>query len=200
MIPGPPWNPALPRYRPSSGIGRPRKPFGPGRLGRIWSRAALDEWGDVSSFTANRGRTAFSARELTLVDATETDVSRLPLVPRNPQPRRQQLTAARQYHIGQELLRQAGGPVTRVALGPRWLSPPIVFVMSPTGARDVLARNNEWGDRTLVHRETRRLMGDNLADLPNTLWRSRKRTLQPVFTRQHVGTFGGHMSCPKPPP
>jgi cytochrome P450 len=129
-----------------------------------------------------------------MVDATKTDMGGLPLAPRNPLPLRQQLTAARQYHIGQELLRQAGGPVTRVALGPHWLSPPIVFVMSPTGARDVLARSNEWCDRTLVHHEIRRLLGDNLADLPNTPWRSRKRTLQPVFTRQHVETFSGHMS------
>jgi cytochrome P450 len=58
----------------------------------------------------------------------------------------------------------------------------------------VLARNNEWCDRTLVHQEMRRLLGDNLADLPNTPWLSRKRTLQPVFTRQQVAAFGGHMS------
>jgi cytochrome P450 len=124
-------------------------------------------------------------------DATETDVGRLPLVPRNPLPIRQQLTAARQNHFGQELLRQAGGAVTRIALGP---SPPIIFVMTPTGARDVLARHNDACDRTLVHHEIRRLLGDNLADLPNALWRSRKRTLQPVFSRQHVTNFAGHMS------
>jgi cytochrome P450 len=129
-----------------------------------------------------------------MVEAREIDVSSLPVVPRNRLPVRQQLTAARQYHVGQVLLREAGGAVTRVPLGPRWLSPAIVFVMSPTGARDVLARNNEWCDRTLVHRELQRLLGDNLADLPNAPWRSRKRTLQPVFTRQQVSTFGGHMS------
>jgi hypothetical protein len=116
-----------------------------------------------------------------LDDATETEMGGLPLVPRNPLPRRQQLTAARHYHIGQEVLRHAGGAVTRVALGPRWLSPPLVFVMSPTGARDVLARNNEWCDRTLVHREIRRLMGDNLADLPNTLWRAQAHPAAGVY-------------------
>ncbi len=126
--------------------------------------------------------------------ATDSDVGRLRLVPRNPLPLRQQAAAARQYHVGQELLRNAGGAVTRLVLGPRWFSPPIVFVMSPTGARDVLARNNEWCDRTLVHREIRHLLGDNLADLPNALWVSRKRTLQPVFTAQRVSTFAGHMS------
>lgn len=124
----------------------------------------------------------------------DVDVRRLPLVPRNPLPFKQQANAARQNHYGQVRLREAGGPVTRLVLGPRWLAPPIVFVMSPTGARDVLARNNEWCDRTLVHQELRRLMGDNLADLPNTLWRPRKRTLQPVFSRHRVATFGAHMS------
>ncbi len=37
-------------------------------------------------------------------------------------------------------------------------------------------------------------MGDNLADLPNGPWLSRKRTLQPLFTKQYVRTFGDHMS------
>ncbi|WP_179473805.1 cytochrome P450 [Mycolicibacterium vinylchloridicum] len=119
----------------------------------------------------------------------------LPLVPANPLPLRDKMKWARQYHTGQVKLREAGGQVTRVALGPRWLkSPTIVFVMSPTGARDVLARNNESCDRTLVHQEIRRLLGDNLADLPNIPWRSRKRTLQPVFTPQQVAKFGGHMA------
>jgi cytochrome P450 len=132
---------------------------------------------------------------MTDLDATPTDVGQLPLVPLNPLPFREQLKWARKYHHGQVALREAGGPVTRVALGPQWLkSPSIVFVMSPTGARDVLARNNEWCDRTLVHQELRRLLGDNLADLPNEPWRARKRTLQPVFTRHQVAAFGGHMS------
>jgi cytochrome P450 len=126
---------------------------------------------------------------------TEPNVGQLPLVPLNPLPKREQLKWARQNHYGQVHLREAGGSVTRIALGPRWLkSPSIVFVMSPTGARDVLARNNEWCDRTLVHQEIRRLLGDNLADLPNGPWRARKRTLQPVFTRHRVASFGGQMS------
>ena len=127
-------------------------------------------------------------------DATDIDVARLPLVPRNPLPIRERGKAARQNHFGQVSLREAGGAVTRLVLGPRWLAPPIVFVMSPTGARDVLARQHESCDRTLVHQEIRRLCGDNLADLPNTQWRPRKRTLQPVFSRHHVSTFGGHMA------
>ena len=126
--------------------------------------------------------------------AGSSDVARLPLVPSNPLPLRTRMTAARQYHDGQVELREAGGPVTRVDLGPFGTGPAIVFVMSPAGVRDVLSRNNDWCDRTVVHREMRQLMGTNLVDLPNLPWRSRKRTLQPVFTRQHVSTFGHHMT------
>ena len=53
---------------------------------------------------------------------SEQDVGSLPLVPRNPLPFRQQMKAIREYHIGQELLRDSGGPVTRVTLGPKWLT------------------------------------------------------------------------------
>ena len=122
------------------------------------------------------------------------DIHSLPLVPRNPLPFQQRLKAARSFHEGQVLFREAGGSVSRVVLGPRWLAPPMIYVMSPNGARDVLARHHEWCERTAVHREVRQLLGDNLADLPNKLWISRKRTLQPVFTKQHVRSFGGHMA------
>lgn len=127
-------------------------------------------------------------------DAAIRDVASLPLVPQNPLPLKKRMKAAREYHVGQELLRDTGGSVTRVPLGPKWLAPSIVFVMSPAGARDVLARNHEWCDRTEVHRQIRLVLGDNLAGLPNKPWLSRKRTLQPVFTKQHVRTFGAHMS------
>ncbi|MHA4854455.1 cytochrome P450 [Rhodococcus sp. MSC1_016] len=122
------------------------------------------------------------------------DVGSLPLAPRNPLPFRQRLKAVREYHIGQELLRETGGPVSRVTLGPKWLNEPIVWVTSPMGARDVLGRKDTACDRTAVHREMRHLMGDNIVDLPNEPWLSRKRTLQPLFTKQRVRTFGGHMS------
>ncbi len=122
------------------------------------------------------------------------DPGRLPLVPMNPLPVGERMKWARQNHHGQVVLREAGGSITRVGLGPRWLGPSIVFVMTPEGARDALARNNDACDRTLVHHEMRRLLGDNLADLPNAPWLSRKRTLQPVFTRHSVAAFGAHMS------
>lgn len=37
-------------------------------------------------------------------------------------------------------------------------------------------------------------MGDSLASLPNQPWLPRKRTLQPLFTKQYVRGFGQHMS------
>ena len=126
-----------------------------------------------------------------MVNISEQDVGSLPLVPRNPLPFRQQMKAIREYHTGQELLRDSGGPVTRVTLGPKWLNGPIIWVTSPTGARDVLGRKDDACDRTAVHREMRHLMGDNLVDLPNAPWLSRKRTLQPLFTKQRVRSFSG---------
>ena len=118
----------------------------------------------------------------------------LQLAPRNPLTFVERLRAVRDTHTGQATLRDAGGNVTRVTLGPKWLSPPIILVTSPSGARDVLARHNESCDRTAVHRELRHLMGDNLADLPHQPWLSRKRTLQPMFTQHYVRGFAAHMS------
>jgi hypothetical protein len=39
-------------------------------------------------------------------------------------------------------LRDAGGPVTRVSLGPKWLFPPVVVATSPQAARDILGRRD----------------------------------------------------------
>jgi hypothetical protein len=68
----------------------------------------------------------------------EVALNELPLVPVNPLPHRQQVTAIRAFHTGLETLRDAGGRVTRLRLGPKWLMPPVVVVTSPQGARDIL--------------------------------------------------------------
>jgi cytochrome P450 len=107
---------------------------------------------------------------------------------------RQLLRAVRVFNTGGELLRDAGGPVTRIQLGPRWLVPPLVLVTSPSGIGDVLARNHALGERCIVHDEVRQLAGDSLWVLPNERWVPRKRALQPVFTHRNVRRFGGHMS------
>jgi cytochrome P450 len=101
----------------------------------------------------------------------------------------------RTFHTGIDTLRDAGGPVTRFRLGPRWLMPPIVLVTSPEAIRDVLsARDGSVDKTTPVFVELRRAIGSNLADLPHKLWQPRRRTLQPVFTKQRVHEFGGHMA------
>jgi cytochrome P450 len=125
---------------------------------------------------------------------TATDVRSLPLVPRNPLRLLQVVKAVRALDTGQEVMRAAGGPITRVSFGPKWLMPPIVAVFSPAAIRDVLGRNDASSERCVVHDEVRHLGGDSLFVLPNEPWRPRKRALQPVFTKVNVRTFGGHMA------
>jgi cytochrome P450 len=122
------------------------------------------------------------------------DVSALPLAPRNPLPYRQLLKAVRSLDTGQELLRDAGGPVSRIVLGPKWIVQSIVLVTSPDGIRDVLGRVDEYSERCRVHEEVRQLAGDSLFVLPNKTWVPRRRALQPVFTKENVRGFGGQMS------
>ncbi|SUA04267.1 cytochrome P450 185A4 Cyp185A4 [Mycolicibacterium fortuitum] len=43
--------------------------------------------------------------------------------------------------------------------------------------------------------QMQRLMGGNLLDLPHDRWLPRRRTLQPMFTKQHVPRYAGHMSA-----
>jgi cytochrome P450 len=126
---------------------------------------------------------------------TETvDVSVLPLAPRNPLPLRQLLKLVRTLDTGQELIRDAGGPITRIKFVPKWIFPPIVAVTSPDGIRDVLGRNDAFSERCIIHEEVRHMAGDSLFVLPNESWRPRKRALQPVFTKQNVRNYGGYIS------
>ena len=118
----------------------------------------------------------------------------LPLAPKNPLPYRQQLRCLRAFHTGEEMLRDAGGPVTRLELAPKWLMPPVVLATSPRGGRDILAQSDAIVERTEVHHEVRHLFGPNLFDVTHEAWLPRRRALQPVFTKQHVRAFGGHMA------
>jgi cytochrome P450 len=128
-------------------------------------------------------------------DMTATvDVSALPLVPKNPLPISQLVKLVRRLDTGQEVIRDAGGPITRIQFGPKKLIPPIVAVMSPDAIRDVLGRSDASSDRCVIHDEVRNMAGDSLFVLPNEQWRPRKRALQPVFTKHNVQNFGGHMS------
>jgi cytochrome P450 len=122
------------------------------------------------------------------------EVAELPLVPKNPLPYRRQLQAIRTFHTGTEMLRDAGGPVTRCSLGPKWLMPEIVIATSPQGGRDILGRTDAFVEKTTVHAEMRNLMGENLFDTTHDRWLPRKRTLQPIFTKKQVRAFAGHMT------
>jgi cytochrome P450 len=129
-----------------------------------------------------------------IAEVKAADLSGLPLAPLNPLPYRQQVQALRAYHTGFERLRDAGGPVTRLKLAPTWLMPPLVAVASPQGARDVLARSDAYMEKSVIHDEVRQLFGPNLFDLTYDPWLPRRRAVQPVFTKQHVRDFAGHLA------
>jgi cytochrome P450 len=118
----------------------------------------------------------------------------LPLAPKNPLPYLQQVTALRSFHTGLETLRDAGGPVSRLVLAPKWLAPTVVVATSPRGAHDILGRGGQYVDKTIIHQEMRHLLGPNLFDLNYEQWRPHRRALQPVFTKQNVRAFSGHMT------
>jgi len=125
------------------------------------------------------------------------DVAKLPLAPKNPLPYRHQLRAVRSLIDGFQELLDAGGPVTRIVLGPKWLFPTAVLIASPQGARDVLGRTDEIADRggTTTTIQMHRLMGGNLLNLPHHQWLPRRRTLQPMFTKLRVRRYAGHMAA-----
>ena len=131
-----------------------------------------------------------------MVESSEVrDIAALPLPPVNPLPRKERLAAVRSFHLGTDILRDAGGPVTRFTLAPKWLMPPLVVVTSPQGIHDVVACRDGSIDKTAgVSVEMRRLIGSNMFVVPFEQWKPRRRTLQPVFTKQSVRTFGGHMA------
>ena len=126
--------------------------------------------------------------------STPADVAKLPPPPRNPLPYRQQVKAIQAFHTGQEVLRDAGGPVTRLKFAPRWLVPEGVIATSPQAARDVLSHTGSSAERAPVHDETRELLGASLFTMRHDPWLPRRRALQPVFTKQNVRAFGGHMA------
>jgi len=133
---------------------------------------------------------------MTPISVTTAAAQSLPLAPKNPLPYLTRFKAARAFTDGQMTLHQAGGPLTRNILGPKWLTPPLVFVASPQGVHDVLARTDEAAERgNGVHMvEMRKLMGDSILNLTHNEWLPRRRTLQPIFTKQVVARFAGHMS------
>ncbi|MDR3663909.1 MAG: cytochrome P450 [Mycobacterium sp.] len=127
--------------------------------------------------------------------AVDGDVSKLPLPPLNPLPYRERMAACKSFHTGTDTLRDAGGPVTRFSLAPKWLMPPLVVVTSPQGIRDIVSCRDGSIDKTSgVSLELQRIIGPNLFVAAHEEWLPRRRTLQPVFTKQAVNQLGGHMA------
>lgn len=114
--------------------------------------------------------------------------------PKNPLPYRQQLRLIRSYHTGQEILREAGGTVTRMKLAPSWVFPEVVLATSPQAARDILVQTGTSVDRAPVHGEVDHALGPSLITLKHEPWLPRKRALQPVFAKHNVQLFAGHMA------
>ena len=124
---------------------------------------------------------------------TPAEVAGLPPPPTNPLTLRQQLSAIRTFHTGQELLRDAGGHVTRLKNGPAWLTPEAVLATSPRAARDILGGTGS-AERTPAHEELQSLLGASLFTLKHDPWLPRRRALQPVFTKHNVRAFGGQIT------
>jgi cytochrome P450 len=116
------------------------------------------------------------------------------LPPRADLPLRERIRCLREFHTGAVLLQQRYGRVCRLELAAPGV-PTVVFVSSAAGAHDVLAVKDGSLDKTgKVHRESR-LFGMNSFNMAHADWTPRRRTLQPVFTRQHVESYAGHMSA-----
>ncbi|HZS20690.1 MAG TPA: cytochrome P450 [Pseudonocardiaceae bacterium] len=117
-----------------------------------------------------------------------------PLAPWVTLPWLQRLRAVTAYHTGAERIRDVSGPVALIKLGPRRITPVAAMVTSPQGARDVLAGTDAAIDKEMIVHVESRLHGDNVFNMAHEQWLPRRRALQPLFTKQHVATFSGHMA------
>ncbi|MEV3904920.1 cytochrome P450 [Mycobacterium sp. NPDC050551] len=126
--------------------------------------------------------------------STPPDFAELAPAPRNPLPYREQLKAIKAFHTGQEVLRDAGGHVTRLKLAPKWVSPEFVIATSPGAARDILGHTGSSAERAPAHEEVRQILGASLFTMTHDRWLPRRRALQPLFTKHNVRAFGGHMT------
>ena len=113
---------------------------------------------------------------------TSADVTALPLEPKNPLPYWRRLAAARRFDMGLESLRDAGGPVTRNVLAPRWDAALGVRVV--TAGRSRRPRSPRCVRRTRGDTDGRgscQLAGDNLLVVSHQEWLPRRRSIGPVL-------------------
>ena len=113
------------------------------------------------------------------------EVGGLELAPKNPLPFRRQLKAVRSRIDGPQALLDAGGPVTRVVLGPKWLLPNLVFIATPQGARDLLGRTDEVADRGRARMAVELRALRSVLELP--VQRANGDSVRPLATQRHGG-------------
>ena len=122
------------------------------------------------------------------------DVAALPLAPRSPLPYLQRLRTVRDFHTGPEVLRDAGGPVTRHRLAPAWIFPEVVVTTSPQGMHDVLDRPHTFVEKRLPFlTEQQRLGGDNIFNVEHDKWLPRveiETAILPAVLQNGAGIVG----------
>ncbi|HZY74746.1 MAG TPA: cytochrome P450 [Jatrophihabitantaceae bacterium] len=125
-----------------------------------------------------------------MIDTSALEPGAAPRPPAIDLPYRQRLKVLHEFHVGGEIARRTG-PVAELNLGPTWLGVPrVVFVTSPRGAHDVLGGFDGTFDKEqVVHVQGRLLAGSNLFNLPHLPWQSRRRAVQPVFTKRNVASY-----------
>lgn len=124
----------------------------------------------------------------------ESSIEAVPIAPDVPMGYLDRLRAIQTFHTGIARIRDVGGRVTMVRLGPSWLVPRFAVVTSPQGAHDVLAGSDGAFDKEMIVHVENRTFGDNLFNLSHQRWVARRRALQPVFTKKQVGRYAGHMA------
>ncbi len=109
-------------------------------------------------------------------------------------PRLNQFRLLSDLNAASEVCRERA-PVVEMKFVPARIYPPAVFVTSPQGARDVLGAGPGVMDkRAPIFVEGRKWMGENMFNLPDDEWLPRRRTVQPLFTKQSVREFACHMT------
>lgn len=89
-----------------------------------------------------------------------------------------------------EQARRDHGDIARFRIGPPRIGFVFDAVFHPNGARQVLATDADRYDKGVpVVAELARVVGDGLVTSHGPCWQTRRRTIQPLFTRQRVASY-----------
>lgn len=87
------------------------------------------------------------------------------------------------------------GDVVRLVAGPPGLRMTMYAVFHPDGVQRVLASGSaRYTKDNRFYREIAAMLGDGLLTSEGDRWRQQRRTLQPLFTRHRVATYGSVMA------